>query len=117
MNESRARPIAGPLTALQHSILQRVIQGERMKQIARDLGCSPAHVSRQTCLAATKMGVDTTPAAVARYRTHQVWRETADMLEGARIPVPLIDADVHVNHVLDGLAALCRERAGKILPS
>ena len=56
-------------------------------------------------------------AAVAKYRTHLAYREAAAFVEAARIPVPLIEADAHVNHVLDGVAALLRERAAKLLPS
>lgn len=119
MPTPRERPTRnqGPLTELQRDILLRLVNGERQKEIAKELGYSEAHVSQENCLAAMKMGVRTTAAAVARYRSYLTYLEAADMIDGGRIPIVLTDADDHVNHVLTGIAQAVRERAERLLPS
>lgn len=111
------RKTTGPLSDKQRDILARIVAGETQRQIAVSLGCSGSYVSQERYLAVRKMGMRTTAAAAARYRSYLTYLEAADMLEGGMIPVPLVDADVHVNHVLEGIARLVRERAERLLPS
>lgn len=108
----------GPLSPLQKEILDLLIAGKRQNEIAEQMGFSTSYISAETLLAVTRMGMRTTTAAVARYRSYQTYRMTATLLmEKGIIPVPIDEAEVHVNHVLEGMAALIKRRAERLLPS
>jgi DNA-binding CsgD family transcriptional regulator len=110
------RKMTGPLSDRQRDILHRLVAGETQREIASAYGLSESYVSQERCLAVRKLGSRTTAAAVARYRSYLAYREAADMIEGGRIPVPLVESDAHVNHVLEGVAKAVRERAERLLP-
>lgn len=116
----------GALTTRQHTILTALILGEMHDQIARRLSAqyeadgerpiSRTTVSQDVRFATQKMGARTSREAVAKYATSQAYTAAARMLRGGIFPVPVDEAEVHVNHVLEGMAAELAKRAAALLP-
>lgn len=114
--ELRGRKTTGPLTDQQADILRRLARGDRQADISKFYGLSVGWVSVQTSIAAVKMGVRTTNAAVARYVTYTAHMSAAKAVSDALNLNATGEVDKHVNHVLAGIAQLLQERAGRLLP-
>lgn len=110
------RRTTGPLDARQVDILTRLINGEQQKAIASELGVTQTCVSDNAGVAAAKLGVRTTNAAVARWSVHLTWLKAADAVSRSKVKHPADDAEHHLNHVLDEVAASFRDRAADLAP-
>ena len=116
----------GPLTERQRQILLALTLGEMHAQIARRISeenervgghpISRTTVSQDVRYATLKMGAKTSREAVAKYATAAAYDRAAKMLLGGRVPVPVDEAEVHVNHVLEGMAAELSKRAAALIP-
>lgn len=106
----------GSLTARQTTILNGLLAGKRHKQIAREIGTSLITVRQDVSILTTKMGCPTSGAATAQYATALAYREAAHLLLAWRTRDPIDETEEHVNHVLDDLAGILRERAELLLP-
>lgn len=114
---SRAgRKTNGPLSPVQRQVMDGLLRGERQKDMAEELGCSEAHVSDELYVARCKLKADTTPEAAGRMSEALTYLRAATLVEKAKVHRPTNDVDLHVNHVLDGIAAEYRKLAAKILP-
>lgn len=113
-----ARDRTGPLSERQIKILQLVGEGRTHAQIAELLGTTRPTVSQIiTGSIHPKMNVRKTNEAVARLFRAEGLNLAARKLWDGRIPQPCGEAEEHVNHVLDALAAELEALARKQLPS
>lgn len=117
----------GPLTARQHQVMNALILGEMHDQIARRLPprtlkdgtqmpVGRAAVSQDVRFATAKLKCKTSRQAVAKYSTYLAYNRAAEMLRSGKITTPYDDAEMHVNHVLEGMAAELTKRAVALLP-
>lgn len=114
MNERRRTD--GPLSGVQVKILDRLLLGERQKEMAADMGSSEQYVSAELSLAASKLQARTAAQAAALWATANAYREAADLIDSQRPLQPDNKVDQHVDHVLAGLADLLRTRADRLSP-
>lgn len=106
----------GAITARQFSILSALVVGERYDEIAARMFVSRQIITNDVTFVARKMGCKTSREAVARYATYLAYNRAAEMLRSGKVPVPVDEAEAHVNHVLEGMAAVLTERAAALLP-
>lgn len=106
----------GPLTERQRQILEDTIEGLTQKEIARKRGVSLTVVGQDGMYTVRKFGARKITGAVAIYSRYQAYHEAADKLEAGRINPALTPDEVHVNHVMDVLAAALRVTADRLLP-
>ncbi len=107
----------GPLTERQMTILSRLADGERQREIAETLGCAPSYVSAEICLAVNKLGARTAQAAVARHSSYLAYAECAQVLLNNLVRDPIDEAEEHVNHVLRDIAAELHGAATRMMPT
>lgn len=106
----------GPLTPRQHEVLNAIILGEMYESIADRMGYSRQVITNDVGFAAQKMGAKTSREAVAKYSTYLAYSRAAEMLRGGKVIVPMDETEVHVNHVLEEMAAELTKRAAALLP-
>lgn len=107
---------SGPLTPRQFEVLAAVSLGEPYQAIAHRMGKSRQVITNDVGFAAKKMGARSSREAVAKYATYLAYNRAAELLRTSKVPVPIDEAEEHVNHVLEGLAAILSERAAALLP-
>lgn len=110
------RRITGPLTPRQTDIIELLAGGRRQKEASAEMGVARSYISNEMSVITAKMKAGTAAEAVALYTRAKVWREVAGRLRGGLIPVPIDGAEVHVNHVLSGLAVEFDRAAESVLP-
>lgn len=108
---------SGPLTTRQHQVLNAIILGEQYDTIAKRMGFSRQVITNDVSYSARKMGVRSNRAAVAQYATYLAYNRAAELLRGGKVIVPIDEAEVHVNHVLEDMAKILTDRATALLPS
>lgn len=106
----------GPLTPRQHAVLNALILGEMYAPIAKRMGYSRQVITNDVTFAAQKMGCKTSREAVAKYSTYLAYNRAAEMLRTGKVVVPIDEAEVHVNHVLEEAARILTDRAAALLP-
>ena len=117
MSSNHEKIRQGPLTPLQSKILALLAEGKTQAQAAEELSLSRQYVSEHACAAAYKLKAPTTAAAVARFGSFKTYMAAADKIQRVGlIRDPIDPAEEHVNHVVESLAQLLRERAMKLLP-
>lgn len=110
------RPITGPLTRRQTQVMDLLLDDRRQTEVATTLGVSAPYVSEEAQIASRKLKARTTNGGVANYATAKAYIQAAELIE-ASIQDLYGDPDfVGVNEVLDGVANILRERAGRLLP-
>lgn len=107
---------SGPLTERQFTILAAIAVGEQYDTIAERLGYSRQVITNDVSFAAKKMGCRTNREAVARYSAYLAYNRAAELLRGSKVVVPMDEAEVHVNHVLEELGKILSDRAAALLP-
>ena len=110
------RRTTGPLTPRQTDIIELLAGGRRQKEAASEMTVACSYISNEMSIITAKMKAGTAAEAVALYTRAKVWREVAGRLRGGLIPVPIDGAEVHVNHVLSGLAVEFDRAAESVLP-
>lgn len=111
-----ARRTTGPLTPRQTDIIELLAGGLRQKEAAAVMGVARSYISSELSIVTAKLSAGTGSEAVAIYTRAKVWREVAARLRGGTIPEPLGEAEVHVNHVLEGIADEFDRAADGALP-
>lgn len=106
--EPRINKREGPLTARQVLILEHLQDGLRHKQICTRMELGVSTVKQEIMALTAKMGVATSQEAVAKYSTAVAYRNAAAQVRSGKIRDPLGEVELHVNHVLDGIADLFR---------
>lgn len=112
----RSRAVTGPLNQRQKDVLDHVSRGMTHQQTANALGVTRVCVSENMCVAVAKMGVENSWEAVGRWTRRRAFLDAAEMMGRAKIHRPNGDVEEHVNHVIDGLVQLLRDRAERLLP-
>lgn len=100
------RTSTGPLTDRQEVILDHLKQGLRHKEIAARTGVTLCVVRYDAHLITKKLEAGSTAQAVHKHSTAKAFKNAAAQILAARVPVPVDEVEEHVNHVLEGLAAL-----------
>lgn len=111
-----ARRTTGPLTPRQTDIIELLAGGKRQKEAAAVMGVARSYISSELSIVTAKLSAGTGAEAVALYTRAKVWREVAARLRGGVIPQPLGNAEEHVNHVLEGIAAEYERAAQATVP-
>lgn len=106
----------GPLTERQERILELLAKGDRHKQIASKLRVTIPVIRMETRVIVTKFGAQTTAQALAKYATGTAYRNAAAQVLSGRIAQPVDETEEHVNHVLEGIAALFRDWSDQRTP-
>lgn len=114
---AQKRRTDGPLSDVQKQILSLLADGLSQREIGKQLGSSQSYVSAEACLAANRMGVTSTAAAVARYSSYLANLKAAQSIRCSQTLIRPTDQDIHVNHVLEDLACLLERRAQNLLPA
>ena len=109
-------PLTGPLTERQTKVLELMANGHRYQKIGSLMGLTVHQVKLEAHAIIKKMGANTAQHALSRYATAQAYRNAAAQVLSVRIPVPIDEAEVHVNHVLDGIADLLRDWSDMRMP-
>lgn len=107
---------SGPLTDRQLQILSLVAQGATYDEISEDLAIAPGMVAQDMGVARVKAGVANTAELVALYSHSRAHTAAATLMRSVLFPEPTGAFEVHVNHVLEGLAAQFDQMAKEILP-
>lgn len=107
---------SGPLTDRQLQILTRVAEGLTHDEIASQLDIAPGMVAQDMGVARVKTGVHNTAELVALYSRSRAYTAAAEFLRSSVILEPVDEAEVHVNHVLEGFAAQFDQMAKGLLP-
>jgi DNA-binding CsgD family transcriptional regulator len=105
----------GALTPRQYEILAALVVGERYDDLAKRMIVSRQVITNDVTFAARKLGCKTSREVVARYATYLAYNRAAEMLRGGKVVVPIEEAEVHVNHVLEGMAAELTQRAAALV--
>ena len=116
MTDLSRRRMTGPLTPRQTQMMDLRAAGHRQTEVARILGITPQHVSTEVLIAVSKTGARSPGGAVARYAQAAAYRDAAKLLERGLFENPG-GSEKAVNSVLEGMAAILRERAAKLLPT
>jgi DNA-binding CsgD family transcriptional regulator len=108
----------GPLTERQTAIIGHVRAGLRYRKIAEQIGISEVLVRREVVAITRKLRATTLQQAIGIYATAMAYRQVALMLDNASRAHPEEDgtAEDHVDHVLTGMAEVCRTAAARLLP-
>lgn len=112
----RTRVLKGPLNPRQREILKWVAAGLTHEATAQELHVTRVCVSENMRIIVAKLGTNNTAEAIGRWTESNALRGAAALLEGNRVQRPLDAVEEHVNHVLDELAQLLRQRADKLIP-
>lgn len=106
----------GELSPIQVQTLKLLASGLDHREVAERIGRSRVSVTQNGGAIVAKMGARNTAHAVAIYSRYEAYHSAAAQLERARLPSPLGEAEEHVNHVLEGLAAALRATGDRLLP-
>lgn len=106
----------GPLTERQTRILELLQGGKRHKDITRLTGMGPTVVRQEAVNIINKLGSTTTAQAVSTYATATAYRNAGAQVLSVRIKDPVDATEEHVNHVLEGIAALFQSWSHNRLP-
>lgn len=96
----------GPLTQRQTLIISYLMDGHLHKEIAKKMGVSPEVIRQESVRIMRKMEAKTSAEALTKYAGCIAYRNAAAQLLASRIANPIDKGDLHVNHVLEGIAAL-----------
>lgn len=106
----------GPLTARQERIIELISEGKRHRDITTRTGIPLNTVKHEMSVIVPKMGAETSAQACATYATAVAYRNAAAQILGTRVRNSDDPSDVHVNHVLEGIAQLFQEWSAMRLP-
>lgn len=106
----------GPLTERQITILEHLMAGWTHKEIARKTGISLSTLGQENSNSIRKFKARKITEAVNLYATAIAYQNAGLQLLSSRIPVPVNEAEVHVNHVLEDLANLFQDWSEQRLP-
>jgi len=110
------RRMTGPLTPVQHAVIDGMIAGKQQQEVAAEVGVSPQYVSGELNIVRRKLGCNTVSHAVANVATWRAYQAVAAHLEEVLLRDPIDEVEVRVNYVLSELAELYRSRAARLMP-
>lgn len=106
----------GPFTERQERIVEGLMEGLTLKEIARRTGISLSTVGQENTTIIRKMKSRKVSQAVGIYAYAEAYRNAAAQVLSVRVPAPDNEVDEHVNHVLEGIAHLFQDWAAQRLP-
>lgn len=114
MTDPKKRKTSGPLTPRQAQMMDLQASGLRQTEIAQTMFISVQHVSAELGIIAAKLGARSPVGAVKSWSQAAAYREAAELLDSGTYENPE-GSEKAVNAVLNGMAAILRDRAAKLL--